>query len=120
MKEIDEILKGDYEKVNEQISVVDINSDQHEKLLDERDKIRNEMIKLKQAEMEIEMRKDQVEAENKREKIRNGINIGTFVVSTCVGIYTVIKTFRFDQDSTVTSTLGRTTLTSVVSKIFKR
>ena len=120
MEKTKETLWNDYEKVSNQIRNLDLKDAKYELLLEERDKIRNELIKLEQVGIDSDMKKLQIEAEDKREKIRNGITIGTFVVTTGVSIWTVIKTFKFDQGATVTSTLGRTSLTNVVSKIFKR
>ena len=91
-----------------------------ERLYEERDKIRNELIKLEEAGLETELKRDQIEAENKREKVRNQITIGTFVVTTSVSVYAIIKTFKFDQEATVTSTLGRNILNGVIPKMFKR
>lgn len=120
MEETKKILWADYNKVSEQIGNLKTSDEGYELLLEERDKIRNELIKLEQANMEANTKKSQIEAENKREKTRNGITIGTFVVSTGIGVWTVIKTFKFDQDSTMTSTLGRNSVNNVVSKLFRR
>lgn len=120
MEETKKTLWSDYKKVSDQIENLKPTDEKYELLLEERDKIRNELIKLEQANLDVDLKKLQIEAENKREKVRNGITIGTFAVTTCVSIWTVVKTFRFDQDSTVTSTLGRTSITNVVSKMFKR
>jgi hypothetical protein len=120
MKKTRETLWKDYDKVSNQIDNLSIDNEQYEKLLEERDKIRNELIKLEQATMDSDVKKLQIEAENKREKIRNGITIGTFGVSTIIGIWTVVKTFKFDESGTVTSTLGRSSISNVVTKMFKR
>ena len=120
MKKTKETLWNDYEKVSNQIDGLELKDEKYETLLEERDKIRNELIKLDTANMDVDLKKLQIEAENKREKIRNGITIGTFVITTGVSVWTVIKTFKFDQGATVTSTLGRTSITNVVSKMFKR
>lgn len=120
MKKTKEALWKDYNDVDEKIKVVDIDNERYELLLETKDKLRNELIKIDQVNMEFLMKQKQIEAENKREKTRNAITIVSFVITTGVGIWTVIKTFRFDQTSTITSTLGRSGLTNVVSKIFKR
>lgn len=117
---IKETLWSDYNKVSDLINVSNSDTDDYKMLLEERDKIRNELIKLEQAEMDNEVKRGQIEAEDKREKVRNRITIGTFVVSTGLSLYAIIKTFRFDQDSTVTSTLGRSILNSIVPKGFKK
>lgn len=131
MKRITETLWADYEKVSGQIGTCTEKDEGYKLLLEERDKLRNELLKLEQTSIEADLKKHQmenevkikeaqIEAENKREKIRNQITIGTFAVSTGVSIYAIVRTFRFDQTSTVTSTLGRNILSGVVPKMFKR
>lgn len=120
MSKTTETLWKNYEEVNEKINSLDIKDEGYELLLEERDKLRNELIKLDQVKTETELKKSQIEAEDKREKTRNIITLGTFAVTTGVGIWTVLKTFRFDQESTITSTLGRNSISNVVSKMFKK
>lgn len=120
MKRIKETLWQDYNKVSQQISEVDVKNDKYELLLEERDKIRNELIKLEQVDMETNLKVSQMNAESKREKIRNKITVGTFAITTSISVFAIIKTFKFDQGATVTSTLGRNILNGVVPKMFKR
>ena len=131
MKRINETLWKDYESVSNQIESCTNKDDGYKLLLEERDKLRNELIKFEQTNIEADLKKlqmetetkikeAQIEAENKREKIRNQITIGTFAISTGVSVYAIVKTFKFDQVATVTSTLGRNILNGVVPKMFKR
>lgn len=120
MNKIEETLWTDYRKVSEQIEHLNKDDKIYELLFEERDKIRNELIKLEQTSIESGLKTGQIEAEDKREKIRNMITIGTFAVSTSISVFAIVKTFRFDQESTVTSTLGRNILNGVVPKMFKR
>lgn len=120
MNKIKEALWTDYNAVTQQIESLEIKDDKYELLLEERDKLRNELIKLEQTNIEAGVKQSQIEAEDKREKIRNQITLGTFAVSTGVSLYAIVKTFKFDEVATVTSTLGRNILNGVVPKMFKR
>lgn len=120
MSETIQALWANYNDVDEKLKVMTPTNEGFELLLEERDKLRNELIKMDQLKMESELKRGQIENENKKDYIRNIITVGTFVITTSVGIWTVVKTFNFDQTSTVTSTLGRTSLTNAVSKLFKR
>lgn len=121
MRKVKETLWTDYEKVSEQIKSLTIEDyEKYESLLEERDKLRNELIKLEQTEIETNLKKSQIEAEDKREKVRNQITIGTFAVSTGISVFAIVKTFKFDEAGTVTSTLGRNILNGVVPKMFKK
>ena len=132
MDKIKKTLWSDYDKVSNQINdVTDVNNDKYKLLLEERDKVRNELIKLEQTKIEADLKKQQLEtevknkeaqikAEDQRESVRNKITIGTFLVTTGISVYAIIRTFKFDETGTVTSTLGRNILTSAMPKMFKR
>ena len=120
MSKIEEALWEDYKSISDLINELDIKSEGYQAALEERDRLRNELIKLKQIELESDGKLMQVKSENNRERIRNGITIGTFVVTTGVSVYAIAKTFKFDQVATVTSTLGRNILNGVVPKMLKR
>lgn len=131
MERINETLWTDYNSVSSQIDAGEHTEDKYKLLLEERDKLRNELIKLAQTNIEAalkeqqmkaeaEVKAAQIEAENKREMIRNYITVGTFAVTTVVSIFGIYKTFYFDDKSTVTSTLGRAILNGVIPKGFKR
>lgn len=131
MKKLNEALWANYEKVNSQIEGLTTEDDNYKLLLEERDKLRNELIKYEQTTIEADLKKHQIEteakiktgqieAENKRDKIRNQISIATFAVTTGVSVIALYKTFKFDEVATVTSTLGRNILSNVVPKMFKR
>lgn len=131
MKKLNDTLWADYDKVTNKLEGCTSENENYKLLLEERDKIRNELIKYEQANIEAELKKhqleteakikaDQIEAENKREKIRNQITIGTFAVTTVVSVLALYKTFKFDESASVTSTLGKNILNGVVPKMFKR
>lgn len=109
MKETKETLWEDYKEVKQQIKEAGIDHPKYELLVGQLDKIRDKIVKL-----------EEIESENKRDKNRNimtGISIGT---TSVIGIWTVIKTFKFDEVATPTSTLGRNCLSMAVQRMFKR
>lgn len=120
MSKIEEALWQDYKATSDLIGGLEANSENYKTALEERDRLRNELIKLEQIEQDKQMKESQIKSENERERIRNMITIGTFVVSTGVSLYAIGKTFKFDQVATVTSTLGRNILNGVVPKMLKR
>jgi hypothetical protein len=118
---LEEALWKDYNDLDDLIKIVsedDVN--RKNALLEERDKIRQELIKLEINKNDCSIKKEEITAEDQRELIRNRITIATFVISTGLSLYAIIRTFRFDQESTVTSTLGRSILNGVIPKMFKR
>lgn len=117
---IEEALWKDYNALGDLITVMGNDDEKKRGVLEERDKIRNELLKLEQSKNDIRIKREEINAEDEREKIHNRITIATFGISTAISLYAIIKTFRFDQESTVTSTLGRNILNSVIPKLFKK
>lgn len=118
---IEEALWSDYNDASALISDLDIEKTESCKIvLEDRDKIRNELIKVEQMKNEKEIQNYQIQTEAKKDLIRNTISMITFGITTGVSVYTIVKTFKFDQASTVTSTLGRNVLNGVVPKMLKR
>ena len=120
MNNVSEALWKDYEKAGEVIEGLNESSDGYGNALEERDRVRRELIEIEKIKQEKEVKMSQIKSEDKREKVRNIITVGTFAVTTIVSVCTIFKTFKFDQAATVTSTLGRGTLNGVVPKLFKR
>lgn len=118
---IEEALWSDYKDASDLISDLDISKTETCKIvLEDRDKIRNELIKVEQMKNEKEIQNYQIQTESRKDLIRNTISMITFGITTGVSVYTIVKTFKFDQASTVTSTLGRNVLNGVVPKMLKR
>lgn len=116
MKETRKLLMDDYNKVNDLISVAEPGTPIMENLMKDRDNIRNEIIKVDSQVMDTKVKKVEIEAENKREKKRNILNMLTFGISTIISSIFVVATFNFDREHTVTSTLGRGILGNILPK----
>lgn len=121
MNSIKDALWQDYNDISERINGGNIEKTENFKvLLEQKDNIRNELIKMEQISQERYLTDLKIESENKRDRIRNIITIGTFIITTVFSGCVISKTFKFDQVSTVTSTLGRNILNGVVPKMLKR
>jgi len=127
---IEEALWNDYNDAKSKLDGLSLDDKKAEVLVKERDNIRNELIEYDKSVKELELKKQlsendvklkskQLTTEQKNELMHNGIAIGTFLISTTVSIFTIVKTFRFDEESSVTSTMGRGVLNGVVPKLFK-
>jgi dihydroorotase len=118
---IENALWKDYNDLGDIMKVIGESNEQKSDILDERDRIRQELIKLEQSKNEIRVKREEIDAEDKREQVRNRITMITFGVSTGLSLYAIIMTFYFDRDRTVTSTLGRNILNSVLPlKLFSK
>lgn len=117
MEKTRDLLMKDYNMVSDLLTITDVNSEGRTELMKERDNIRNELIKVDSTEIEADIKRAEIKAENKRELGKTIVTIGTFIVTTGVTIWSIIKTFKFDETGTITSTLGRGTLNGQIPKI---
>ena len=120
MKTVKEALWQNYEDVEQQIKESSVESEQYGILLDERDKIRNQLIKMEQLNQDKIVKANQLDFEKQSELIRNGLSIATFSINLLVCVGMAMKTFKFDNTSAVTSTMGRGILNNFIPKLFKR
>lgn len=109
MKEAKEALWKNYKEINDRIECLGEQDERYGVLVEKREKVMNDIIKL-----------EQIDSENKREKNRNIATYVTLGVTTVSGLIVAFKSFRFDEDSTMTSTIGRSSVTNMVSRLFKR
>ena len=116
MEKIKEALWKDYEEKKTLLERLSAGSDEYKVVSSEVDSIRKELINVGQTEIDKEIKENQIQHDNKREKTRNRITIGTFVVTTGLSVYALHNTFKFDEFKTVTSTLGRNILNSFLPK----
>ena len=120
MSKIEETLWTNYDKINSLMDGIDVGSKEFGVLVEERDRIRKELINIDQFDQEIDTKISQIECDNMKDRIHNLITIGTFTITTGISLYAISKTFKFDQIGTITSTLGRNILNGVVPKLGKR
>lgn len=119
-RNIREAIWANYDEIQKEIKCIGENDDTYEIKLEERDKIRNELLKLEQLRNDREIKNIQFEIDKKNEFIRNLITIGTFSINFISCVYFTIKSFDFDKESTMTSTMGRGILSNFMPKLFKK
>lgn len=109
MKETREILLADYDDISEKLKCINKDDDAYVSLLNDRKSIRDELVKM-----------EEINSENKRDKIRNIITVGTFTITSTLSVWGLLRTLRFDESATITSTAGRGIVSDVVLKMFKK
>lgn len=115
-----EALWKDYNDLGDILKVIDNGDDRKNGILEERDKIRNEILKYEQSKNEIEIKREEIIAENRREKNRNRVTYATSIATFTLSLYAIWRTFKFDEDSTMTSTLGRGIMNVFIPKLGKK
>ena len=116
MERIKEALWEDYEETKKLLEDLEPGTDEYKMVSAEVDNIRKELIDVGKTDTESDIKKTQIEEETKRDKTKNRITIGTFTVTTGLSLYALLRTFKFDETDTVTSTLGRNILNSFLPK----
>ena len=106
---------------------MELGSDQYQKTVEGISKLMDRSIEMKKfdAEMtnketcqanDLELRVQQLEAEKKDNKIRNGITIAGIVIPTAVTIWGTLKSFKFEESGTVTTIMGRGFINKLLPK----
>lgn len=72
--------------------------------------------KMKDREIDQELKLKQMSEDRKDRLIKNGITIGTFVISTGVTIWGVLASFKFEEEGSITTILGRGLINKLLPK----
>lgn len=113
----EELLLREYKNASDLGSLVKDDPEKLELVMKEKDNIRNEMVKMESVKMELKCKKEEIKAENKRTWITIAKDVGIAVVTLACSGYLAVQTFKFDRESTVTSTLGRGILGNFIPRI---
>lgn len=119
MKKLKEALWADYEESTILSNSLEIGSAEYKACAEDKDKIRNELIKVEQIEADRIIKDKQIEFDKHDEKIKNGITMATLGLS----VVALFASFRFDKEATFTSTAGKGIVNGIIAKllsIFKR
>ena len=114
-----EALWEDYEENTKLISDQAVDSNEYRSFKDERDRIRKELVEVVQMEENEINKEKELKSVNRNEIIRNSIKIGSIIITSLISIYSLKKTFKFDEDATLTSTLGKGIVRDTATKIFR-
>lgn len=119
---IEDALWADYKKASDLVEGLSIgdNNESYKMALEDRDKVRTELIKMEQMKNEEQTQLLQVKNESKWNWIKFGMTLTTLGINLAFSSWAMRKTFEFDQEGTVTSTLGRGILNNSIPKLFKR
>lgn len=120
MEKLKKTLWEDYAENRQIVSTLEVGSQECKVFTEEGDKIRNELIKVIQIEEDSRIKEKEIDSNNRNERKRNWITIGTSTLSALGALLIAFKTFRFDEEATFTSTVGRGGfINRIISKIFK-
>lgn len=69
-----------------------------------------------QSEVENSLKREQIENEKKDAKFRNGIAIGSLILSTALAVWGTNKTLKFEETGTVTTIMGKGFINSLIPR----
>ena len=109
------------EEIKEQfggLSKIEIGSDSYKTTVDGLAKLIDRSIELKKIESEREFKEEsraidtrlknrQLTDEKLNNYIKNGLTAASLIVTTGLTVWGTVKTFKFEEDGTITSTIGR-------------
>ena len=127
---IDELLKEEIEQEFDGLKTIEVGTEEYKTTVDGLAKLVDRAIELKkfdascaekESELEIkanelEIREKQAKDDNKDRLIRNGINIAGIIIPTVVTIWGTLKTFKFEEEGSVTTTIGRGFINKLLPK----
>ena len=116
--ELKELIQKEVESELKVLSTADVGSDKYKATVDHIVKLTDKVIDMEKLEIESEKASEQlnansdlkwqeIEANSKDRKTQNRIAIAGLIVNSALIVWGTLKTFKFDNTSTVTSTLGR-------------
>ena len=129
--EIEKMLEKEIQHEFSTLEEVEIGSEQHKTSVDELTKLLDRHIEIKKIYIEQQERIENREFENdlkliqmKEDKkdrwFKNGIAIGSLVLPLSAGLVGAIWTFKFEEEGTITSSMGRGFTNFVNKLIFKK
>ena len=125
--ELKELIQKEVESELKVLSTTDVGSDKYKAKVDHIVKLTDKVIDMEKLEIESEKASEQlnansdlkwqeIEANSKDRKTQNRIAIAGLIVNSALIVWGTLKTFKFDNTSTVTSTLGRDILRRFVPR----
>ena len=124
---IENLLHVEIEEELTELKKMQVGSDQYKTAVDGVSKLFDRAIelekldiehqeKIKDRENDQELKLKQMSEERKDRLIKNGITIGTFVISTGVTIWGVLASFKFEEEGSITTILGRGLINKLLPK----
>lgn len=122
-KELEELLEKSIEEGLNDLNEVELGSEEHRVANDAVCKLIDKAIELDKLDAEkaekesnLEIKFDQLEQEKKDSKIRNGLTAAGIAVPSLITIWGVVKTFKFEEAGTITSSVGRNFISKLLRK----
>ena len=119
----EKMLHDEIESEFECLQDIEFGSEEYQTGIDGVGKRIDKAIELKRVEADcenkskdLELRTQQAKDENIKEWLKDGISIAGIVVPTLVTIWGTIKTFKFEEEGSITTNIGRGFINKLLPK----
>ena len=127
MVEFETLLREEIQSEIEKLKEVEPGSDEYKSLVDGITKLTDRAIEMEKVEADIHDKVMNRESENFRHEtqmkmeqkdrlIKNCIAVASIVVPTAVTIWGTVKSFKFEQEGTITTIMGRGFINKLLPK----
>lgn len=124
---IETLLKEEITDEFENLKKMELGTEAYKTTVDGVTKLVDRSIKLKELEneqlekeasreMEANLRQQEIDNNRRNEKIKNGIAIGSLIGSIGLTIWGTFKTFKFEEEGTITTIMGRGFISRLLGK----
>ena len=103
MDTIKELLREEIEEEMEIMSAIGPGTKEHELAVKDLTELVDRMIEIEKTEVNFK----QIEEDRKDRFIKNCLSVAGIVVPVAVTIWGTLKTFEFEKEGTITTTMGR-------------
>lgn len=120
---IDALLKKEIESEFEELSKIEVGTEQYKTTVDGLTKLVDRVIEIDKSESErnekakdLDLRQEQLNDEKKDRLIRNIIAGAGIAVPSLITVWGTIKSIKFEQEGTITTIIGRGFINKLLPK----
>lgn len=125
--EVEKLLDNEIESVFGELNTIELGSEKYRVTVDELVKLLDKKLDIQKFQSDNydkdvarednnNFRLKQMEDEKKDRLWKNGLAIATIIVPSVITIWGTLKTFKFEEEGTVTSIIGRNFINKLVPK----
>ena len=113
---IEKLLNKEIESEFECLMELDAGSEEYKVTVDGLTKLMDRAIEIDKLNIEHEEKLQLNKEEKKDRLIKHGINVASIVLPICVTIWGTLKSFKFEEEGTVTTIMGRGFINKLLPK----
>lgn len=127
MMEIEKLLDKEIQHEFSTLKDKEVGTEEHKTSVDELTKLLDRAIEMKKISIEVQdkienrefendLKLKQMEEDKKDRWVKNGIAVAGIVIPTAVTIWGTLKSFKFEEEGTITTIMGRGFINKLLPK----